>query len=103
MTPQEQLSLFSRAVDALGGVRAVARTLDCSERTVSRLLTGEMALHEGWLRAIASALLEHSNLCRKLERSLSPDFPSNLLECQARKDVARTGTRIAEDGPFAED
>ncbi|MCJ1959210.1 MULTISPECIES: hypothetical protein [Novosphingobium] len=94
MTSQEQLTLFTRAVEALGGVRAVAQILGCSERSVGRLLTGEMALHEGWLRGVSSALLEHAVLCRKLERSLSPDFPSNLLSGQAR--AAGSGRR--EDG-----
>ncbi len=103
MTPQEQLGLFARAVDALGGPRAVARTLSCSERTVSRLLSGEAALHEGWLRDISSALLEHANVCRKLERSLSPDFPSNLLAGQARGDVARSGSRCGDEADPAQD
>ncbi|MCJ2181583.1 hypothetical protein MTR62_02495 [Novosphingobium sp. 1949] len=91
MTPQEQLSLFARAVDALGGASGVARTLSCTESAVGEVLSGQEALHEGWLRAISSALLEHANLCRKLERSLSPDFPSNLLEGQARSAVLRGG------------
>lgn len=84
MTHDDQRALFTKAVEALGGVRAASVILACSERTVSRLLTGEMALHEGWLRGVSSALLDHAVLCRKLERSLSPDFPSNLLEGQAR-------------------
>lgn len=93
MTPEQQLGHFTAAVDALGGVRVVARMLDCSERTVGRLLTGEMPLHEGWLRSIATALLEHASLCRRIERSLSPDFPSNLLEGQARGSAPRRGPR----------
>ena len=91
MTPQEQLSLFARGVDALGGAGAAARTLSCSQGSIEAVLGGETALHEGWLRAISIALLDHASLCRALERGLSPDFPSNLLEGQARGAVARGG------------
>ncbi|PNU05839.1 hypothetical protein [Novosphingobium guangzhouense] len=89
-TPENQIELFSQAVDALGGTRSAARALGCSEKTVSRLTSGQVKLHEGFLKDIAAALLEHADRCRKLERHLSPAFPSNLVEGQAQQDGRRT-------------
>ncbi len=89
-TPENQTALFAQAVEALGGNRHAAAAIGCSEKTIGRLISGQVALHEGFLKDIATALLEHADHCRKLERRLSPAFPSNLVEGQAQQDGRRT-------------
>jgi hypothetical protein len=89
-TPENQIELFSQAVEALGGRRSAAIAIDCSEKTVGRIMSGQVTLHEGYLKDIAAALLEHADRCRRLERRLSPAFPSNLVEGQPQQDGRRT-------------
>jgi len=82
-TSQHQLDLFREAVAALGGQAATARYLGTSDRQI-RFLCADIdadnrrALHVGFLRDIARALVDHADLCRRLERQLSPAFASNL-------------------------
>jgi hypothetical protein len=52
---------------------------------VRYLLSGERELHDGFLRDTAKALIEHAELCRQLERKLSPAFAANLTERQAER------------------
>lgn len=89
-TPENQIELFSQAVEALGGARSASRLLGCSEKTVGRIMSGQVTLHEGYLKDIAAALIQHADHCRKLERRLSPAFPSNLVQGQAQPDGRRT-------------
>lgn len=84
MDTQQQRELFSRAVDAIGGIGTAARALDINPRNVTRLLTGDRRLHTGHLQKISEALLSHAALCRDLERQLSPAYSANLTEAQAR-------------------
>lgn len=80
MDEKTQLELFSRAVAALGGQQATARALDMSDRSLRMLLSGQRRLHAGILEDLADALVAHADLCRKLERQLSPAFAGNLNE-----------------------
>lgn len=89
MTPEKQRALFTGAVAALGGYRSAAKAMGVSERTMGRLLAGSAAMHEGFLRDAAAALLAHADHCRRLERRLSPDFPSNLVDGQPAQDGRR--------------
>jgi hypothetical protein len=80
--PDHQLALFREAVRALGGQAAAAKALPLSERSVRRLVAGAGTLHDGLLEDTAKALVRHADLCRELERQLSPAFASNLTEDQ---------------------
>ena len=86
--PATQLEIFAHAVDLLGGQRATARALGIHERSVRALLAGPeaggRALHDGFLRDIAKALLAHAEACRLAERRLSPAFAANLTLAQAK-------------------
>ncbi|MBT0666991.1 hypothetical protein HT136_01245 [Novosphingobium profundi] len=82
--PSTQLTYWNEAVQLLGGQRPAARTLGCNERTIRALCSGERNLHDGWLKDISSALLQHASACRNLERKLSPDFSGNLTADQAK-------------------
>lgn len=84
-----QLEFFQLAVRALGGSRSAAEAISCSERMMTRLLSGQAKLHEGFLADISAALLRHAELCRHLERRLSPAFVSNLVDGQAQEDGRR--------------
>ncbi|WP_374414251.1 hypothetical protein [Novosphingobium colocasiae] len=90
MTPERQLELFKQAVAALGGHRRAAAVIGCTERTMSRLLSGQQDLHDGWLADLSAALIAHADQCRLLERQLSPDFSANRIPGQARPDARRT-------------
>ncbi len=95
--PQIQLERFRRATELLGGQRATARALDIGERTMRALVAGERALHDGYLRDTAAALIAHAEACRELERQISPAFVGNLTEAQAarqgRPDARRFDSR----------
>jgi len=56
---------------------------------MARLLSAEAPLHDGFLRDIARELIAHADLCRKLERRLSPAFAANLLPGAAKEDGRR--------------
>lgn len=92
-TPTEQLELYQAAVDAIGGIRPHARYLGISERHGGRLYSGARALHDGILEDTAAALLKHAELCKQLERRISPAFAGNLtaeqLERQGKPDARR--------------
>ncbi len=77
-----QLAIFSQAVDAIGGQRALARHLGIAERDVRGWISGEVPLDYATLRETARALIAHSDMCRRLERKLSPAFSENLTEQQ---------------------
>ena len=81
--PETQLARFTQAIQLLGGRRAAAQILDVNERTIRKLIAGDIPLHDGWLRDIATALLVHADHCRDLEREISPAFAGNLTEQQA--------------------
>lgn len=87
--PSTQLERWNQAVDLLGGQRATARLLGCSERTMRALCSGERQLHEGWLRDISAQLLQHAEACRHAERGLSPAFASNRVDGQRDADGRR--------------
>lgn len=78
----EQRARFNLAVNALGGQRATADMLNCSERTVRDLVSGKRAIHTGFLRDISAALVRHAEMCRQLERHLTPELRKNLTEAQ---------------------
>lgn len=80
--PDSQLARFRDAVQLLGGVRSAARELDCNDRTLYELIYGRRALHDGWLRDMAAALIKHADACRALERKISPAFVGNLTNAQ---------------------
>lgn len=96
--PSTQHDLFKLGVQLLGGSRNAARLLDASERTLSRLLAGEAPLHDGWLRDISRALLQHSDACRALEKRLNPMFAANVHEGQPQEDNRRAGGRKRAGG-----
>jgi len=91
--PATQLEHFRRAVELLGGSRSAARALNVSERTISRLLSGSMTLHDGFLADMAAALIALADEARALERRLSPAFAANLIEGQPKADGRRAGGR----------
>jgi DNA-binding transcriptional regulator YdaS (Cro superfamily) len=78
-----QINLFRDAVDCIGGQAAAAGALAMSERSVRFLLAGERRLHAGILEAMSRALIDHANVCRALERQLSPAFIENRTAAQA--------------------
>lgn len=80
--PDSQLQIFRQAVEALGGQRATARRLPCNERTLRALHAGEKALHDGWMRDLSRALIDHADRCRRLERQIAPAFRENLTPQQ---------------------
>lgn len=97
-SPQHQLDLFRQAVAALGGQHAAARYLKVNDRTMGKLCSDIGApnhtdLHDGHLRDIAAALIEHAELCKRLDRQLSPAFAANLtghqLARQGKPDARR--------------
>jgi hypothetical protein len=92
-SPETQHALFVDAVQLLGGSRSAARALAISERTMANLLAGKQRLHDGFLRDMARALLDHAEGCRALERRLNPLFAANRTEGQPREDRRRTGSR----------
>lgn len=100
--PPEQLQLFRQAVAALGGQNATARYLKVTDRHVRFLLAGEREIHDGILRDLGRALLEHAELCKRLERQLSPAFATNLtaaqLARQGKPDARRFDARENADG-----
>ena len=85
MDQQAQLEYFRQAVDLLGGQRPTARAIGVAERTIRALLSGERQLHPGFLQDAATALLEHAEQCRKLERLISPAFSGNLTAEQRER------------------
>src|SRR5580765_5082099 len=80
--PDFQHACFLEAVDLLGGSRSAARAIDLSERSMTRLIARRNPLHDGFLRDIAAALIEHARRCRALEKRLSPMFADNLTADQ---------------------
>ncbi|KPH59870.1 hypothetical protein ACLIMP_07445 [Novosphingobium aerophilum] len=80
--PDIQLAIFSQAVDAVGGQRALARHLGIAERDVRDRISGDTPLDYATLRETARALIAHSDMCRRLERKLSPAFSENLTDEQ---------------------
>jgi DNA-binding transcriptional regulator YdaS (Cro superfamily) len=94
MDDATQITLFRQAVDCIGGQTAAAQALGMSERSVRFLLAGERRLHAGILEAMSRALIDHANVCRALERQLSPAFIENRTAAQAvppRHDGNRAG------------
>ncbi|MGF7151279.1 hypothetical protein FHS96_004942 [Sphingomonas zeicaulis] len=66
MNPDEKLEVFSRGVDLLGGQRATAKALDVTDRTIRKLLSGEMIVHDGFMKDMAAALHTMMADCRDL-------------------------------------
>lgn len=98
--PDSQLARFQQAVQLLGGVRTAARALDVSDRTIYALIYGKRALHDGFLRDMAAALIRHADECRTLERQISPAFVGNLTAAQqaAKPHGNRYDRRDRNDG-----
>lgn len=92
-----QLAIFSQAVDALGGQRALARHLGIAEREVREWISGEVPINYATLRETARALIAHSDMCRRLERKLSPAFSENLTESQLEGLASPEGRRPVAD------
>ncbi|MBO9726898.1 MAG: helix-turn-helix domain-containing protein [Novosphingobium sp.] len=92
-----QLAIFSQAVDALGGQRALARHLGIAEREVRDWISGDVPLDYATLRETARALITHSDMCRRLERKLSPAFSENLTEAQLEGLGTPEGKRPSAD------
>lgn len=84
-TPGFQHHDWMEAVALLGGQRAAARALPCAERTMRALCSGERKLHDGYLRDMARALLDHADACRRAEKKLTPAFTANLTADQRAK------------------
>lgn len=82
ISPEDQHRRFIAAVTALGGQANTARVLGVTDRTVRDLVSGKRAIHTGFLRDIAGALLGHAEYCRQLERDLTPLMHKNLTEAQ---------------------
>jgi len=91
--PEQQLTDYRAAIDALGGPNPAARILGFSTRTSARFYSGASPLHDGVLRDTAAALIAHADLCRQLERKLSPAFASNLTEDQLARERKPDGRR----------
>lgn len=87
--PAQQHALFRRAVEALGGQAAFAGALNLSVRHAGRLYSGASPLHDGILEDLGRALIAHADLCRRLERELSPAFAGNLTAEQERGTTQR--------------
>ncbi len=83
--PATQLDRFTEGIRLLGGQHAAARAFGVSERTIRRIVAGDVPLHEGFLRDMAKALLHHADCCRAIERALSPAFLGNLTADQRAK------------------
>lgn len=84
MDIETQRQYFADAVTALGGQQATSRLLNLSDRTLRMLLAGQRRIHAGHLEDIAKALIERADLCRALERKLSPAFAQNLSDAQSK-------------------
>lgn len=85
--------LFLQAIALLGGQRPACQRTGISERHMRGLCSGARKLHEGHLRDLARALLEHGDDCRALERRLNPLFTSNRPPDLPRETGNRTGAR----------
>lgn len=104
-TTDPNLKLFNEAVQLLGGQRAAARYLKISERSVRFVLAGERELHDGFLREIAAALVEHAEKCRAAERTLfsqairtAPDKPHGNRFDQKGKAPPSSSAAIGQKG-----
>ncbi|WP_132385070.1 YdaS family helix-turn-helix protein [Novosphingobium sp. PhB165] len=80
--PEIQLAIFAQAVDAVGGQRAMARFMGISEKEVRDWLSGDAELDRNALRSASQGLIKHADMCRRLERKLSPAFVENLTDKQ---------------------
>ena len=89
--PGDQILLYRRAVDALGGITEHARLLGMSVRHGGRLYAGIEPVTLATLAGTARALLDHARLCHELERRLTPAFRHNLTAQQQQPD--RRGRR----------
>ncbi len=100
--PDAQLALWRQGVTALGGNRPAARKLKIHERQLRFLNAGQRPLHDGFLREMAAALVDHADHCRALERKLSPAFSANLTgdqrELLGKRDGRRRDAREKADG-----
>lgn len=83
--PEIQLEIYQQAVQALGGIRAHARALGMAERHGARLYSGNRAVTVSILADTAAALIDHADLCRQLERQISPAFGGNLTPAQQER------------------
>jgi hypothetical protein len=92
--PATQLDLFRQACAALGGQSAAARYLKVTDRQIRFLLAGDREIHDGFLRDIAAALLEHAALCKQLEHRLTPAFAANLTPHQLARQGKPDGRRF---------
>lgn len=82
ITPAQQHARFVQGLALLGGKKPAATYLQCSERQVHYLVTGERAITPRWLERLARALIAHADQCREFERRISPAFASNLTAAQ---------------------
>ena len=70
--PTTGLNRFLEGVRLLGGHRGAAALLDIDERTMRRICAGQVPLHAGFFRDMATALLDRANHCQELEREIAP-------------------------------
>lgn len=89
--PATQHEHFAQGVKLLGGINPAAEVLGVNRRTIERLLSLKMVLHEGYLADMAKALIAHADACRALEKKLNPLFSGNLFDGQPTDD--RRGSR----------
>lgn len=89
--PADQLLLYRQAVDALGGIGEHARLCNFAPRTGRYFYAGARPVSQGILADTAKALQAHADLCRQLERKLSPDFLTNLTQRQREQDNDNRG------------
>ncbi|MFC0686165.1 MULTISPECIES: helix-turn-helix domain-containing protein [Sphingomonadaceae] len=80
--PDIQLAIFAQAVDAVGGQRVMARYMGVSEKEVRDFLSGDVALDRNALRSASQGLIKQADMCRRLERKLSPAFVENMTDKQ---------------------
>jgi hypothetical protein len=83
--PEIQMSTFRRACELIGGQREAARVLHMNDRHIRHLIAGTKPLHASLLAEICTALLDHADECRRVERQLSPTFRDNLTERQRER------------------
>lgn len=77
METEQQRSLFSAAIEQLGGAKRTGKLLGISDRNVRYLRAGTNRLHDGLLEDLCKALIAQADAARALERQLNPGFTAN--------------------------
>ena len=95
MTPERQLALFRQGVQLLGGQRETARRFPCNERTLARVLSGQSALHLGFVSMMARELARQAADTKAVLRAIDLVFMANRTRDQQQegRDGRRSGIR----------